>query len=102
MLCLKFHSKTLGLEVEGVGLGVHPPLIFTFPLFQNHLRPENFPMDTVIFTGKMTLAGSREEPHAEYACLAEEGRLEEMLTDPPSPFAPRLSFWFVEITESAK
>jgi hypothetical protein len=25
MLCLKFHSKTLGLEVEGVGLGVTTP-----------------------------------------------------------------------------
>jgi cytochrome b subunit of formate dehydrogenase len=68
--------------------------IFTFHFFHNHLRPENFPMDTVIFTGKMTLERFREERPAEYARLVEEGRLEEILTDPPTPFAQRLSFWF--------
>jgi cytochrome b subunit of formate dehydrogenase len=68
--------------------------IFTFHFFHNHLRPENFPMDTVIFTGKMTLERFREERPAEYARLVEEGRLEEILTDPPTPLAQRLSFWF--------
>jgi hypothetical protein len=68
--------------------------IFTFHFFHNHLRPENFPMDTVIFTGKMTLTRFKDERPAEYERLVSEGRLGEILTDPPTPFARRISFWF--------
>ncbi len=68
--------------------------IFTFHFFHNHLRPENFPMDTVIFTGKMPLAKFIEERPAEYERLVREGRLEEILTDPPTVHARRLSLWF--------
>ena len=58
--------------------------IFAFHFFHNHLRPENFPMDTVIFTGKMTLARFKEERELEYERLVSEGRLDSILTDPPS------------------
>jgi cytochrome b subunit of formate dehydrogenase len=68
--------------------------IFTFHFFHNHLRPENFPMDTVIFTGKMPLKRFMEERPAEYERLVREGRLDEVLTTPPTPLARRLSFWF--------
>ncbi|NDD64226.1 MAG: cytochrome C [Acidobacteria bacterium] len=68
--------------------------IFTFHFFHNHLRPENFPMDTVIFTGRMTLTRFIEERPAEYGRLLRERRLEEIFADPPTPFARRLSFWF--------
>lgn len=68
--------------------------IFTFHFFHNHLRPENFPMDTVIFTGKMTLSRFRKERPAEYERLVREGRLGEILTDPPTESARQLSFWF--------
>jgi hypothetical protein len=68
--------------------------IFTFHFFHNHLRPENFPMDTVIFTGKMPLTRFRDERPVEYERLVQEGRLDEVLCDPPTPFARRLSFWF--------
>ncbi|MFN7944539.1 MAG: hypothetical protein U0Z53_04255 [Blastocatellia bacterium] len=68
--------------------------IFTFHFFHNHLRPENFPMDTVIFTGKMPLEKFKHERPAEYERLVKEGKLEAMLTDPPTPLARRLSFWF--------
>jgi hypothetical protein len=62
--------------------------IFTFHFFHNHLRPENFPMDTVIFTGKMTLSRFRKERPAEYERLVREGRLGEILTDPPTAIGP--------------
>lgn len=68
--------------------------IFTFHFFHNHLRPENFPMDTTVFTGKMTLERFKDERPVEYERLVAEGRLEEILTVPPTPMARRLSFWF--------
>lgn len=40
--------------------------IFTIHFFHNHFRPENFPMDTVIFTGRMTLERFRHERPEEY------------------------------------
>ena len=58
--------------------------IFAFHFFHNHLRPENFPMDTVIFTGKMTLARFKEERELEYERLVEQGELDSIITDPPS------------------
>lgn len=61
--------------------------IFAFHFFHNHLRPENFPMDTVIFTGKMTLARFKDERPIEYERLISEGKLDTILTDPPSQFA---------------
>jgi cytochrome b subunit of formate dehydrogenase len=61
--------------------------IFAFHFFHNHLRPENFPMDTVIFTGKMTLARFKDERSVEYERLVSEGKLDTILTDPPTPFA---------------
>lgn len=68
--------------------------IFTFHFFHNHLRPENFPMDTVIFTGKMPLARFQEERPAEYDRMVREGKLDEIMTSPPTPLARLLSFWF--------
>jgi cytochrome b subunit of formate dehydrogenase/nitrate/TMAO reductase-like tetraheme cytochrome c subunit len=61
--------------------------IFAFHFFHNHMRPENFPLDTVIFTGKIPLERFEEERPEEYRRLEEEGRLNEVITDPPSPRA---------------
>ncbi len=65
--------------------------IFAFHFFHNHLRPENFPMDTVIFTGKMTLSRFKEERAVEYERLVSEGKLDTVLTDPPSATAQIVS-----------
>lgn len=65
--------------------------IFAFHFFHNHLRPENFPMDTVIFTGKMTLARFKEERAYEYERLVGEGKLDTIMTDPPTPRARMIS-----------
>jgi cytochrome b subunit of formate dehydrogenase len=58
--------------------------IFAFHFFHNHMRPENFPLDTVIFTGKLPLARFEEERPEEYGRLVEQGRLEEVLAEPPT------------------
>jgi hypothetical protein len=41
-------------------------------------------MDTVIFTGKMTLTRFKEERTVEYERLVSEGQLDSVLTEPPS------------------
>jgi len=59
-------------------------VIFTVHFFNAHLHPDKFPMDDVIFTGKMTEQQFAEERTAEYERLRAEGRLDEILADPPS------------------
>jgi cytochrome b subunit of formate dehydrogenase len=58
--------------------------IFTVHFFNGHLRPEKFPMDTVIFTGRVRLDELAHERPAEYARLVASGRLEEKLVGPAS------------------
>jgi cytochrome b subunit of formate dehydrogenase len=56
--------------------------IFTIHFFNSHFRPEKFPMDYVIFTGRITLEELEHERPLEYARMKESGRLEEKLGDP--------------------
>lgn len=56
--------------------------IFTVHFFNTHFRPEKFPMDTVIFSGQMTLEELKLERPAEYNALAENGELEKYLRPP--------------------
>jgi cytochrome b subunit of formate dehydrogenase len=58
--------------------------IFIFHFFHTHLRPESFPMDTVVFTGKMSLSRFKAERPLEYERLVAEDRLDELLVDPPT------------------
>jgi len=44
--------------------------IFTIHFFNSHLRPGKFPMDMVIFTGRISEHELREERPAEYARIA--------------------------------
>ena len=64
--------------------------IFTLHFFNGHLRPEKFPMDTVIFTGRVSLDELRYERPEEYARLQREGTLSSVRTDPPPPWLLRL------------
>ena len=57
--------------------------IFTIHFFNSHLRPERFPMDLVMFTGRVSEAEFREERPEEYDRLAAEGRLAALEADPP-------------------
>ncbi|OQX95005.1 hypothetical protein B6I21_07660, partial [candidate division KSB1 bacterium 4572_119] len=58
--------------------------IFTVHFFNTHFRPEKFPMDPVIFTGKVPLEVFKHERPREYALLKKEGKLEEKLKKAPS------------------
>jgi cytochrome b subunit of formate dehydrogenase len=68
--------------------------IFAFHFFHNHMRPENFPLDTVVFTGRLPLERFKEERPAEYERVLAEGRLDEILAEPPSPRARLLATVF--------
>lgn len=56
--------------------------IFTVHFFNTHLRPEKFPMDIVIFSGRMDVEELRYDKPAEYEELIKTGRLEEHLVEP--------------------
>ncbi|HEX9580785.1 MAG TPA: cytochrome b/b6 domain-containing protein [Gemmatimonadales bacterium] len=58
--------------------------IFTIHFFNVHLRPEKFPIDLVIFTGRSTTAYLKEEHPLQYERLLREGRLEQMTAPAPS------------------
>ena len=56
--------------------------IFTIHFFNTHLRPEKFPMDIVIFTGRMSLEEFQRDKRDEYEALRRSGELEKHLVDP--------------------
>jgi cytochrome b subunit of formate dehydrogenase len=58
--------------------------IFTIHFFNGHLRPDKFPMDLVIFTGRVDAHEFAVERQAEHERLVAEGRLEAHLGSPPS------------------
>jgi thiosulfate reductase cytochrome b subunit len=64
--------------------------IFTFHFFNGHLRPDKFPMDTVVFTGRISEHELRGERAAQYERMQREGRLEAALAPPPTEEAK----WF--------
>lgn len=68
--------------------------IFLFHFFHTHLRPESFPMDTVVFTGRMPLETFEEERPLEYERLVAQGQLEEKLGPPPTAGEFRLAYVF--------
>ncbi|MBI2466815.1 MAG: hypothetical protein HYV62_03200 [Candidatus Rokubacteria bacterium] len=57
--------------------------IFSVHFFNANLRPEKFPMDPVIFTGRIEEDDLRREHPTEYERLLAEGRLEALRADPP-------------------
>ena len=56
--------------------------IFTIHFFNTHLRPEKFPMDIVIFTGRVPLEEFKLDRPKEYKELVERGELEKYLAEP--------------------
>lgn len=53
--------------------------IFTVHFFNTHLRPDSFPMDTVIFTGMLSLEEFKRTRPREYEELKASGRLKKVL-----------------------
>jgi thiosulfate reductase cytochrome b subunit len=67
--------------------------IFTIHFFNGHLRPEKFPMDTVVFTGRISEHELMAERRVEYDRLVREGRLAAKESAPPTAE----STWFGRI-----
>ena len=63
--------------------------IFTVHFFNTHLRPEKFPMDTVVFTGRMPVAEFKRDKPAEYAALVKAGKLGDYMVEPYQPVVIR-------------
>jgi len=60
--------------------------IFTVHFFNTHFRPDKFPMDTVIFTGRVSVEELKEDRPREYRELMESGKLKRHLVPPlPEP-----------------
>jgi len=58
--------------------------IFTIHFFNVHLRPEKFPIDLVIFTGRATQGYMKEEHPLEYERKEKDGTLEQLVAPPVS------------------
>ena len=85
-----FFAKLLPGWLFNIALLVHGEeallavvFIFTVHFFNTHMRPEKFPMDPVIFTGRLSEHELREERPAEYDQLAANGGLAAIEVGPP-------------------
>lgn len=81
----EFVSRFLPGWVINIALIIHSDeallaagFIFSFHFFNTHFRIEKFPMDTVIFSGRISKAEMLHERKAWYDRLEAEGRLDEM------------------------
>ena len=63
--------------------------IFTVHFFNTHLRPDKFPMDPVIFTGRVPLEEFRKDRPREYDELVKSGALEKGLVEPLPSYVVR-------------
>ncbi len=59
--------------------------LFTVHFFNNHFRPDKFPLDIVMFTGAVPLEEFRHEHTVEYERMVKSGELAKYLVDAPSP-----------------
>ena len=58
--------------------------IFLFHFYHNYLRPEDFPADVSIFTGRVPLERFKADRPLQYERLVREGRLDSLIVDAPS------------------
>jgi cytochrome b subunit of formate dehydrogenase/RNase P subunit RPR2 len=58
--------------------------LFTVHFFNNHFRPDKFPLEVVMFTGTMSLEHYRREHAVEYERLKQSGELHKYVVDAPS------------------
>jgi cytochrome b subunit of formate dehydrogenase len=80
-------ALNIALLVHGEEALLAVSFIFTVHFFNGHLRPEKFPMDLVIFTGRLPRDEMERERPAELEALVQSGRLDEVLVPAPSPRA---------------
>jgi len=63
--------------------------IFTIHFFNTHFRPDKFPMDPVMFTGRVPLEELKRDKPREYEELVESGRLDDYMVRPYPPHLVR-------------
>lgn len=63
--------------------------IFTVHFFNTHFRPDKFPMDTVIFTGRVPLEELKQDRPREYAELIKSRKFGKKLVEPLPPVVVR-------------
>jgi hypothetical protein len=56
--------------------------IFTIHFFNTHFRPDKFPIDTVIFSGRVSVEELKFDKPGEYEAMVESGELENQLVKP--------------------
>jgi len=78
----------VALFVHGAEATLAIGFIFVIHFFNGHLRPGKFPMDLVIFTGKVSDQELRQERAEMYDRLAKSGELDTMFV--PAPTAEQL------------
>jgi cytochrome b subunit of formate dehydrogenase len=94
----EFFSRLLPGSWFNIALLVHGEegllavgFIFTIHFFNSHLRPDKFPMDPVIFTGRVTRHELSEERPAEFERLHRARTLEELEVGPAAPWVGGLA-----------
>ena len=65
--------------------------IFTYHFFNTHFRPDKFPIDTVIFTGKVHLAELKDDRPREYDAIMNDPELQKKIGDAPSEFLGKIA-----------
>jgi cytochrome b subunit of formate dehydrogenase len=85
-----FLSRYIPGSVMNVALVLHgeeallaTSFIFTVHFFNENLRPENFPGDLTMFTGRQSEEEFKERHPAEYERMVQSGDLERIRTVPP-------------------
>ncbi len=78
------------LTVHGEEALLAAGFIFTIHFFHSHLRPEKFPVDPVMFTGRVTEEELSHEHPLYYQRLQAQGALETLRVTPVPPFLERL------------
>ena len=58
--------------------------LFTVHFFNNHFRPDKFPLEVVMFTGTFPLEEFKRDHAKEYQRLVDSGELGKVLVDAPS------------------
>jgi len=74
--------------------------IFTYHFFNTHFRPDKFPMDTVIFTGKVHIDELKTDRPHEYEMIMQDPELQKKFGDAPPIFLRRAAriFGFTALT----
>ncbi|HME08115.1 MAG TPA: cytochrome b/b6 domain-containing protein [Bryobacteraceae bacterium] len=82
---------SIALLIHGEEALLAVGFIFTIHFFNEHLRPDNFPMDLTIFTGRQTEAEFAERHPEEYQRKLELGKLESLRLPPPERWLINMS-----------